>query len=175
MFPIFAQPKKTNEPKVKKSFQQKLKLLLLISFFVYIGLVIYITLFAWNYGASLGPVGPGGRNYNFIPFRSIYRISVYSPTIVDPLKILVGNIILFIPFGFLLPLAIKKLRKSLITTVFLAMLFSLLIESSQYLFTYRVANVDDIILNTFGAFIGAVLIKICFFIKEKIYYFQAKG
>nr|MBA5586997.1 VanZ family protein [Anaerobacillus isosaccharinicus]QOY38675.1 VanZ family protein [Anaerobacillus isosaccharinicus] len=135
-------------------------------------LVIYVTLFAWNYGASLGPAGPGGRNYNFIPFRSIYRIAVYSPTIVDPIKILIGNIILFIPFGFLAPIAIKKLRKSVLITTGLGMLLSIAIESSQFLFTYRVSNIDDVILNTLGAFIGAVMIKICFFVKSKIIYFK---
>ncbi|RXI98705.1 VanZ family protein [Anaerobacillus alkaliphilus] len=150
----------------------KLKTLLLISFFVYLTLVIYVTLFAWNYGASLGPVGPGGRNYNFIPFRSIYRIAVYSPTIIDPLKILVGNVILFMPFGFLAPIALKKLRKSIFSTTVLAMFFSIAIESSQFLFTYRVSNIDDVILNTLGAFIGAILVKLCFWINSKIIYFQ---
>nr|WP_261178018.1 VanZ family protein [Anaerobacillus sp. CMMVII] len=129
-------------------------------------------MFAWNYGASLGPAGPGGRNYNFIPFRSIYRIAVFSPKIIDPIKILIGNIILFMPFGFLVPIAIKKLRKSIFATTMLGMLFSILIESSQFLFTYRVSNIDDVILNTLGAFLGAVIIKIGFFIKSKLFYFR---
>ncbi|WP_396126169.1 VanZ family protein [Anaerobacillus sp. CMMVII] len=140
--------------------------------FIYLLAVIYVTLFAWNYGASLGPAGPGGRNYNFIPFRSIYRIAVFSPKIIDPIKILIGNIILFMPFGFLVPIAIKKLRKSIFATTMLGMLFSILIESSQFLFTYRVSNIDDVILNTLGAFLGAVIIKIGFFIKSKLFYFR---
>jgi glycopeptide antibiotics resistance protein len=152
----------------------KLKNFLLLCFFIYLLLVIYVTLFAWNYGASLGPVGPGGRNYNLIPFRSIYRIAVYSPSIIDPIKILIGNIILFIPFGFLAPIALKKLRKSVFTTTLLGMFLSILIESSQFLFTYRVSNIDDVILNTLGAFIGAVLIKICFYLNSKILYFTTK-
>ncbi|MCT8137911.1 VanZ family protein [Anaerobacillus sp. CMMVII] len=145
---------------------------LLICLFIYLLAVIYVTLFAWNYGASLGPAGPGGRNYNFIPFRSIYRIAVFSPKIIDPIKILIGNIILFMPFGFLVPIAIKKLRKSIFATTMLGMLFSILIESSQFLFTYRVSNIDDVILNTLGAFLGAVIIKIGFFIKSKLFYFR---
>lgn len=151
-----------------------MKQLLVFSFIFYLILVIYVTLLAWNYGASLGPVGPGGRNYNLIPLRSIYRIAVFSPTIIDPLKILVGNIILFIPFGFLAPIVMKRLRKSLLRTTLLAMLLSTMIESSQFLFTYRVSNIDDVILNTLGAFIGAALIKLIFFMKSKIYFFNIK-
>lgn len=172
MFQIQSQRKSHTNKSAQKRKQNKIKNLLLIGFLVYLMLVIYVTLFAWNYGASLGPAGPGGRNYNFIPFRSIYRIAVYSPTIVDPIKILIGNIILFIPFGFLAPIAIKKLRKSVLITTGLGMLLSIAIESSQFLFTYRVSNIDDVILNTLGAFIGAVMIKICFFVKAKIIYFK---
>lgn len=173
MFQIQPQPefhfvKRPSKPKKRMILKDGLILCL----FVYLLAVIYVTLFMWNYGASLGPVGPGGRNYNFIPFRSIYRIAVYSPTIVAPIKILVGNIILFIPFGFLVPIAFKSLRTKVMGTTFLGMLFSILIESSQYLFTYRVSNIDDVILNTLGAFIGAVMIRICFFIKSKIWYFK---
>ncbi|WP_322788165.1 VanZ family protein [Anaerobacillus alkalidiazotrophicus] len=151
-----------------KPIQKKMKSVLIICFFLYLTLVIYLTLFAWNYGASLGPVGPGGRNYNIIPFRSIYRIAVFSPTIMDPLKILVGNIVLFLPFGFLAPIVMKRLRKSIIATTMMGMFLSLFIETSQFLFTYRVSNIDDVILNTLGAFIGAILIKLCFWVKARI-------
>jgi glycopeptide antibiotics resistance protein len=162
----------THDKNNGSSRNSKLKHLLVYSFILYLGLVIYVTLFAWNYGASLGPVGPGGRNYNLIPLRSIYRIAVFSPTLFDPIKILIGNIVLFIPFGFLAPIAIKKLRNSLFKTTLLAMFLSIIIELSQFLFTYRVSNIDDVILNTLGAFIGAILIKIIFFIKSKIYVFN---
>ncbi len=168
------------QPQFQNSFRKqlnslrniKLKAILLICLCVYLLAVIYITLFAWNYGASLGPVGPGGRNYNMIPFRSIYRIAIFSPTIVDPIIILIGDIILFLPFGFLLPIAIRKLRTSVQATTILGMLFSLAIETSQFVFTFRVSNIDDVMLNTLGAFIGALLIKLCFFLKTKIIYFQ---
>lgn len=158
----------------RSSHKLRLKTVSVFSFFLYLGLVIYVTLFAWNYGASFGPVGPGGRNYNLIPFRSIYRIAVFSPSIIDPIRILVGNIILFIPFGFLAPIVIKKLRKSLLTITILGMFLSMTIEMSQFLFTHRVSNIDDVILNTLGAFIGAISIMLCFFIKSKLYIFYVK-
>ena len=72
-----------------------------------------------------------------------------------------GNILLFIPLGILLPLLSKRmsLRRLLIT----AFLFSLMIETTQFISSYfgvyRYADIDDIILNTSGACIGFVMIR----------------
>lgn len=131
-----------------------------------IGLV-YITLFAWNYGASLGPEGPGGRNYNLIPFRSIYRIAMFSPTIMDPIRILVGNIILFIPFGFLFAAVFPKLRYRALVMLF-GLMTSCCIEVCQFLFTYRVANIDDVLLNTLGTVIGCHLFMFIYYMRKRI-------
>jgi glycopeptide antibiotics resistance protein len=135
----------------------------------YLLALFYVTLFAWNYGASLGPVGPGGRNYNLIPFRSIYRIAVFSPTISDPIRILIGNIVLFIPLGFLLPSIWKKLRRMSLV-VMIGFFLSLFIEASQFLFTHRVSNIDDVILNTLGASVGYMGFSIVFWLKKRIVY-----
>lgn len=148
------------------------KMIIAVLFTVYVLAVLYITLFAWNYGASLGPTGPGGRNYNVIPFRSIYRISVFSTKIIDPLRILVGNIILFVPLGFIIPLLGKA--KRIVHIVMIGFLFSLSIEIAQFLFTYRVADVDDLILNTFGSFCGAILFIIYVKIKRRVIFFHLK-
>ncbi|MDQ0257537.1 glycopeptide antibiotics resistance protein [Evansella vedderi] len=133
--------------------------------FIYLIVLFYITLFAWNYGASLGPVGPGGRNYNLDPFFSIYRIAVYSPSWVDPFRILVGNVLLFIPFGFLLPLFVERWKTNdkpvrMFPVVVAAMCLSIAIEINQFVFTYRVANIDDVILNTTGALIGVIAYRL---------------
>ncbi|WP_100404220.1 VanZ family protein [Bacillus solitudinis] len=137
---------------------------------LYIFMLFYVTLFAWNYGASLGPAGPGGRNYNLIPLRSIYRIAMFSPNIMDPIRILIGNVVLFIPLGFLLPLSIPKLRNiGMITTI--GFLTSAFIEMCQFLFTHRVSNIDDVILNTMGTFIGVLSCTLLLWIKSRIVIF----
>lgn len=71
---------------------------------------------------------------------------------------IVGNAIL-LPMGILLPLLWTKFRKIGRVTLF-AFLFSLGIETLQLLFTLlgnigRAFDVDDILLNTLGAFIGS--------------------
>lgn len=140
-------------------------------FLTYLVALVYVTLLAWNYGASLGPVGPGGRNYNIIPFRSIYRIAVFSPTISDPVRILLGNVILFMPLGFLIPSIWIKWRR-VVYIIAIGFSVSLVIEMSQFLFTHRVANVDDVILNTLGAVIGYGLFSIILWVKKRIVYFR---
>ncbi|MFB4164184.1 VanZ family protein [Alteribacillus sp. JSM 102045] len=127
---------------------------------VYLGILIYVTLFAWNYGSSYGPVGPGGRNYNLVPFRSIFRIAYYSPNIDNPVRILGGNVIMFLPFGVLMAFLFKKKRTALWLIPLLAIVLSTFIEINQFIFTHRVANVDDVILNTAGGLIGAWFILI---------------
>ncbi|MFA6282409.1 MAG: VanZ family protein [Candidatus Omnitrophota bacterium] len=121
---------------------------LLFIFAVYIFGVFYFTgagtIFdAWRYGLEAIM-----RQTNFIPFS--------SPGI-DIVAYLL-NIILFVPLGFLAPLIWPNLNK--IKYAFLAWAsFSLLIELSQLL-NYRSTDVDDLLMNTFGAIIGYLLFRI---------------
>ncbi|MFJ2621716.1 VanZ family protein [Glutamicibacter sp. NPDC087344] len=71
------------------------------------------------------------------------------------------NIILFMPLGIL---AVRWLRGNVLTAVVLGLVASLAIELTQYtgiwgLYTcaYRVADVDDLIMNTFGALLGGAV------------------
>lgn len=137
---------------------------------LYLGLLFYITFFAWNFGSSYGSGGPGGRNYNLEPFLSIYHITVYSGNLRDPFFILIGNILLFVPFGFLFPLAVEQMKKtkratSFVLIVGMSMLLSIFIEINQFLFTYRVADIDDVILNTTGGLVGAICYRLAKIIK----------
>lgn len=62
------------------------------------------------------------------------------------------NVILFVPFGFFLPLLWKRFR-FFPYIVILGFLFSVAIETAQ-LFNYRTTDVDDVIMNTLGAVVG---------------------
>ncbi|PSL51327.1 VanZ like protein [Salsuginibacillus halophilus] len=139
---------------IKPQAASKQTWLITAAFFLYTALMLYVTLFAWNYGASLNAGGPGGRNYNLTPLHSIYRILMFSPDWSSPIRILVGNVVLFMPFGFLLAFLWRR-AKPWLSVMMCGAFFSLFIEITQFLFTYRVANVDDVILNTTGTAIGA--------------------
>lgn len=140
-------------------------ILLWILLGIYLLFVFYLTLFAWNYGSSYGPVGPGGRHYNLVLFRSIYNITMYSGNWEQPLRILGGNVLMFIPFGILTSLLMKEGVKTVVTVTFFSFLLSFFIEMNQFIFTYRVANVDDLLLNTIGGLLGALLIFFCRYLK----------
>lgn len=83
----------------------------------------------------------------------------------------IGNIIMFIPVGILLPLLFKRAKKFLWALLF-GFLFTLCIESLQFVLhvvgmSFREFDVDDLILNTFGAMIGFILYKILFHKKKR--------
>ena len=65
---------------------------------------------------------------------------------------LLGNMILFIPTGFLLPIANIKLNKYWATAT-IGVLVVLFVESTQF-FIGRTADIDDVIINFIGISIG---------------------
>lgn len=102
------------------------------------------------------------QNISLIPFRTLFQyikelFSGRNPAEARHAFInIFGNILLFVPFGVLLPLIWKRLR----TVLWLLLCFAaaiVFIEAVQ-LFTLRGAcDIDDLILNTLGAFFGFLL------------------
>jgi glycopeptide antibiotics resistance protein len=98
-------------------------------------------------------------NLNLIPFRSItvylyLLIRQSTPSLLPYAWInFLGNLLLFIPFGFLLPCLSRRNRhfgRLLLTGLFLLTA----LEITQ-LFTLRGSfDVDDLLLNTIGVMIG---------------------
>ena len=67
-----------------------------------------------------------------------------------------GNIAMFIPVGICWGLCFKRLN-SVLKVALAGFGYSLLIEISQIFFYERGSDIDDLILNATGAFIGALL------------------
>lgn len=74
---------------------------------------------------------------------------------------IIANVLLFVPFGFLLFILLYTVERPTMQTYILTTLlgFSLTlgIEAYQYFLPSRVADVNDVIWNTSGAVIGALL------------------
>lgn len=67
------------------------------------------------------------------------------------------NIFMFVPFGILVPYIVKKNCKyKLQVTLLSASLLSSVIETLQYVFYLGRVEIDDVICNTLGAFIGSL-------------------
>ncbi len=99
---------------------------------------------------------------NFIPFKEIFRYRLFSRLFI---KNVLGNIIMFLPFGFFASYYLKSDNYKEATIM--ALITSITIECVQMMIG-RVFDVDDIILNTLGGFIGFYFYYICHIISEKI-------
>lgn len=99
---------------------------------------------------------------NFIPFKEIMR---YETTSLLFYRNVLGNIAIFIPFGFIITDMIReKAQKcNIFITATITLLTSLTIETIQ-MFIGRSFDVDDIILNFLGGIIGFIF----YFIIQKI-------
>ena len=113
-----------------------------ILFLVYIAVLVNITV--------IRHFQFGERSVNLTLFTE------YLPVLHNSLYrfayLFLGNIIWFMPLGFYLVFCRKlKVRHAVVC----GLLFSLFIEVMQYVLGTGIAELDDLILNTFGSFLGA--------------------
>ena len=88
---------------------------------------------------------------NFIPFAEILR---YKPLGRLFVKNIIGNVIMFLPYGFFVGKYASG--KNFILTILLIFLASFSIEFTQ-LAIGRIFDVDDIILNVLGGILGYII------------------
>ena len=96
---------------------------------------------------------------NFIPFRTIYEYSTVDIGFNISVSNSFGNIIAFVPLGFLLPL-LKERLKELKKIFKIAFIISLTFEIIQLITGLGEFDVDDIILNVLGGALGFLIYKI---------------
>ena len=89
-----------------------------------------------------------GSGINIIPFKEILRYDVHSKMFFYNV---IGNIVLFMPFGYIISAYIKP--KKIWTNLLIAIIVSATIEFVQ-LNIGRSFDIDDIILNTIGCILG---------------------
>lgn len=88
---------------------------------------------------------------NFVPFREILRYPIGSSSFYNQV---IGNIILFVPFGYFVSSLVKL--KKVPGIFFMSLIVSSTIECVQY-FIGRSFDIDDIILNIVGGIIGFLI------------------
>ena len=71
----------------------------------------------------------------------------------------IGNIVLFIPFGFFIYIKCEKNKHK---TLLAVLIMTLGVEFIQGFIPYRFCDIDDIILNTFGGYLGIIIYNILF-------------
>jgi glycopeptide antibiotics resistance protein len=98
---------------------------------------------------------------NLIPFKTIRQFANTHPSTSTSVKFfnLAGNVLLFIPFGFLLPLVFRRLDR-LRFVFFASILLSLFFETYQLITRTGQFDIDDLILNSLGGVIGYMLLQL---------------
>lgn len=86
--------------------------------------------------------------YNAVPF--LYMFSDLTNTLL--------NVLLFVPLGFFLPFFWKRFFPFPRAVLF-GFFTSMLVESLQ-IFTYRATDINDLMTNTLGTFLGWLLARI---------------
>lgn len=130
------------------------KQVLIFVFFLYLLEVVSITLFPIPYHYAGGNM----QMNNLVPFTTIMGF-ISRRDLFNGFCNIGGNILLFVPFGFMFPLVFRR-EKRIIKMVVIGFAATLVVESSQFIissilgFTYRSFDVDDLILNTLGTFLG---------------------
>ena len=89
---------------------------------------------------------------NYIPFKSILTYLRGEPSALIAALNLVGNVALFAPVGFLLPLVFPKMTASGALALALALIAA--VEGAQIVFHVGILDVDDVILNALGVMLG---------------------
>lgn len=123
-----------------KKFLLHKELIYLIAIIYVLCLFYVVTFQDNNFGTS-----------NYVPFKEIFRYSIGSRKFI---KNILGNIMLFIPYGFLSSYLLKN--KKISVTFILTLIASGTIEIVQY-YIGRVFDIDDIILNVIGGITGGLL------------------
>jgi glycopeptide antibiotics resistance protein len=116
-------------------------------------------------------IGTSGRSYSAldpIPFDDLRYLAKRLPerpistnllaVIVMPI---IGNILLFVPWGFLTFILFYTIERptlqTYVLTTLLGLSLTLAIEAYQYFLPSRVADINDVIWNSAGTILGALL------------------
>lgn len=130
-------------------------------FFIYFLILVNLTLF--KYGELI--IDYNIKFYvNYIPL--VETIKMFTNDFADihlALYNVIGNILLFIPLGFCIPLFFNKKNK-IHKIVLYGFLASLTIELIQLFTPNNFTDIDDIIFNTFGTVIGFIIFNIFYMI-----------
>ena len=103
--------------------------------------IIYLTLYHR---------GEGEYDLILTPFHSFIEAKIQP----EMYRSMLMNVFLFEPLGLSLPGVLYKRKHSVMISILVGFLLSILIESIQYFYFLGRCEVDDVIMNTLGCFIG---------------------
>ena len=146
--------------------KRKIRVATVLAMLVYISWLAYVCFFSERYGRVAGDE----YHYNLKPFHEISRFFMYRDIIgIKGFVInLFGNILVFAPWGFMVPVLRIHPRKFLYT-VCSTFLLSFCIETIQLIRRVGSFDVDDLILNTLGGILGCIAYFIVNAVRRKAF------
>ena len=128
--------------------RKRIRILGKILFILYVIFIIYFLLFSDWYGRT-GEMREYHYNLGFFAmFTNLF-----------------GNVLIFVPFGFFLPMGSRQ--RSFFGTAFYSFGLSLCVEVFQFITKVGSFDVDDLLLNTIGGICGYILFVICAAIRRR--------
>ncbi|HEX9162949.1 MAG TPA: VanZ family protein [Thermoanaerobaculia bacterium] len=116
-------------------------------------------------------IGTTGSTYTKVdprPFDDLRHLAhrvEHKPVSTNILAVIIvpiiGNVLLFVPWGFLMFIALYTVERptmqTYVLTILLGFTFTTVVEAWQYFLPSRVADINDVIWNTVGTIFGAIL------------------
>ena len=129
-----------------------------VCFLAYLSLLGYAVFFS----AYFGREERADYRYNLTLFQEIGRfwgLGIRTGSWRLFLINVVGNVCVFVPFGWFLPVLFKKCQKWFLILLF-SLELSLAVEVVQLITKVGCFDVDDLLLNTIGGILGYLIYKI---------------
>lgn len=129
-----------------------------VLFILYIIALVYFLFFS----EQMGRTPSDAYKYSLEPLKEIRRFIKYHRQLGWKTVVLnlVGNVVAFAPFGFVLPIISRY--KAFFQVFFISLEFSLVVEIIQLVSKVGSFDVDDILLNTLGGILGYLLFEISY-------------
>lgn len=118
----------------------------LLTFVAYILAVLYITSFVREEGSHT--------------FVQMEVFNFLQEDAHEDINHILLNIAMFVPVGVLYPYITEGIRRKTLSSISFGVLFTVLIETGQLILQTGTCDVDDIITNTAGAAIGALVVNL---------------
>lgn len=143
---------------MKKKNRERLHAVAWVGFIIYLIAMVYFLFFS----EQLGRIPSDTYHYNLEPFTEIKRClnHIFELGLFYVVLNLLGNVVCFMPLGFVLPILSER-SFGVFRITFISFLSSVLVELLQLVTKLGSCDIDDIIMNTLGGFLGYILFVIC--------------
>jgi len=132
-----------------------------VLFYIMLALYVFmmIDLF-FRYNVMFDATRDVSRSLNLVPFKTIWEYASGSNHLRASFAVsnILGNIVVFIPFGLFMQ-AIRK-RKTFWAGMLIILISTVVIEVVQYAFGLGATDIDDVILNTVGGVVGMLVYRL---------------